>query len=268
MGSICLQALPYLATVGVHAPAQAAVLQVVSGVGMVIVDVLALTSVQRDLPGEVLGRVLGVFDTVVLAGILLASAVAGALLAHAGINVTLIAIGAGVPVIALTGLPALLRADRDTAATTERLRPLVELLSQLDLLAGADRSTLEQLAAGAHEVTVPSGQVIIREGEDADALWVLVRGELSVLAHAGQPGSRDLPKVTAPGYVGELGLLHGIPRTATVWASQDSELLRIEGQDFLAALQAGGSSRSLMALAGTRIARTPWVRPSALESTS
>ena len=86
MGSICVQALPFLITVPVHAPALAALLQVVSGVGMVIVDVLALTSLQRDLPGAVLGRVLGVFDTVVLAGILLASVAVGVLLAHAGVD--------------------------------------------------------------------------------------------------------------------------------------------------------------------------------------
>jgi hypothetical protein len=266
MGSICLQALPFLATIpviAVRAPVLAAVLQVVSGVGMIIVDVLALTSLQRDLPGEVLGRVLGVFDTVVLAGILLASIAAGVLLAHAGVDVALVAVGLGIPAIALAGLPALLRADRTSAAAAERLRPLVELLSGLDLLAGADHGTLERLAAAAEKVTVPAGQVVIREGDKADALWVLIRGELSVRVREGQPGTRDLPPVTAPGYVGELGLLHGIPRTATVRASQDSELLRIGGQDFLAALQDGQASRSLMSVASTRMARTPWVRPSA-----
>ena len=127
MGSICLQALPFLLTVPVHSPVPACLLQVVSGVGMVIVDVLALTTLQRDLPGDVLGRVLGVFDTVVLAGILLASLAAGILLAHADVNVALIAVGVGIPVIGLTGLPALLRADRTSAEAAERLRPLVEV---------------------------------------------------------------------------------------------------------------------------------------------
>ncbi|MGH3151847.1 MAG: cyclic nucleotide-binding domain-containing protein, partial [Streptosporangiaceae bacterium] len=266
MGSICVQALPFLVTIPVitaRAPALAAVLQVVSGVGMVIVDVLALTSLQRDLPGEVLGRVMGVFDTVVLGGILLACAVAGVLLAHAGLNVTLFAVGLGIPAIALTGLPTLLRADQTSAAVASRLRPLVELLSGIDLLAGADHGTLERLAAAASEVAMPAGQVVIREGDQADALWVLIRGELSVRVREGQPGTRDLPPVTAPGYVGELGLLHGIPRTATVRTSQDSELLRIDGQDFLDALQGGQASRSLMSLASTRMARTPWARPSA-----
>ena len=115
MGSICLQALPFLVPSRYTAPVLAAVLQVVSGVGMVIVDVLALTSLQRDLPGAVLSRVLGIFDTVVLGGILLASLATGILLAHAGVIVALVAVGAGIPAVALVGLPALLRADRTSA---------------------------------------------------------------------------------------------------------------------------------------------------------
>ena len=156
---------------------------------MIIVDVLAITSLQRDLPGEVLSRVLGVFDTIVLGGILLASLAAGILLAHAGLDVALIAIGAGFPAIALVGLPALLRADRSSAAQAERLRPRVELLSALDLLAAADRNTLERLAAAATEMTLPAGSTLIREGDAPDALWVLERGELSVTRH-GHPAPR------------------------------------------------------------------------------
>ena len=84
MGSICLQAFPWLLTIPVRSPALASLLQAVSGVGMIIVDVLAITSLQRDLPGDVLSRVLGVFDTIVLGGILVASLGAGILLAHRG----------------------------------------------------------------------------------------------------------------------------------------------------------------------------------------
>jgi hypothetical protein len=257
MGSICLQALPFLVTIPLHVPWLAAVLQVVSGIGMVIVDVLAITSLQRDLPRDTLGRVLGVFDTVILAGILLASLATGILLAHASLDVALALIGIGVPVIGLIGLPTLLRADRTSAAAAERLRPLVDLLSELDLLAGADRSTLERLAAAGEDVARPAGSTVIREGDEADALWILTRGELSVSVAGDGPQPRELAPVTAPGYVGELGLLHGIPRTATVQTSQDSTLLRISGEDFLAALQTYRASPSLLAMAGVRLSRTP-----------
>jgi MFS family permease len=257
MGSICLQALPFLVTIPLHVAWMAAVLQVVSGIGMVIVDVLGITSLQRDLPRDTLGRVLGVFDTVILAGILLASLATGFLLAHASLDATLALIGIGVPVIGLIGLPTLLRADRTSAAAAERLRPLVDLLSELDLLTGADRSMLEQLAAAAEEVSMPSGSVVIREGDEADALWILTRGVLSVSAAGDGPQPRELAPVTAPGYVGELGLMHGIARTASVRTSQESTLLRISGEDFLSALETSRPSPSLIAVAGVRLSRTP-----------
>jgi MFS family permease len=257
MGSICLQALPFLATIPVHSPALACALQVVSGVGMIIVDVLAITSLQRDLPSDVLSRVLGVFDTIVLTGILLASLGMGILLAHAGVGVALAVVGAGVPALGLLGLPTLLRADRASAVAARRLRPRVDLLATLDLLADADRNTLERLAAAAQEITLPADSLVIREGAEADALWVLARGELSVYASGDGGPPHALPPVTAPGYVGELGLLHGIPRTATVWTRQDSTLLRIGGEDFLSALQSSRPSASLLSVAGVRLARTP-----------
>jgi len=257
MGSICLQALPFLVTVAVDSPAPAAVLQVASGFGMVIVDVLALTSLQRDLPRETLGRVLGIFDTVLLGGIVLASLATGILLAHTDVNVALVAVGAGIPALGLVGLPTLLRADRTSAAVARRLRPRVELLARLDLLEGADRRTLERLASAAQEIVMPPDEVVIREGDEADALWILARGELSVSVTGDGPVPRALGVVTAPGYVGELGLLHGIPRTATVVTSEESVLLRIGGQDFLDALEAGRPSPSLLSVAGIRLARTP-----------
>ena len=262
MGSICLQAFPWLLTIPVRSPALAAVLQAVSGVGMIIVDVLAITSLQRDLAGDVLSRVLGVFDTIVLGGILLASLGAGILLAHASLNVAMIAIGAGIPAIGLLGLPTLLRADRTSAAVAERLRPRVDVLSALDLLAGADRNTLERLAAAAEEVVLPVGSTVIRQGDQPDALWVLARGELSVQAIADGGRLHELPPVTAPGYVGELGLLHGIPRTATVRTRQECTLLRINGQVFLAALEESRPSASLVSVARIRMARTPRPLPS------
>ena len=264
MGSICLQTLPWLATVPVRWPAQAAALQAASGAGMVIVNVLAITSLQRDLPRSVLSRVLGILNTIVAGSMLLASLAAGILLAHAGLDVALIAIGAGFPVIGLLGLPALLRADRTSAAVAGRLRSKVTLLSGLDLLAGADRNTLERLAAAAEDVVLPAGSTLIREGDSADALWVLVRGQLSVEAagDGGQP--RELPPVAAPGYVGELGLIHGIPRTATVRTQQECTLLRINGEDFLAALQDSRPSASLLSVAGMRMTRTQTYAPQPL----
>lgn len=257
LGSIGLQALPFAVTATVHAPVLAFVLQVISGIGMIIVDVLAYTALQRDLPRDVLGRVLGVFDAIVLAFTVAASFLGAALLTHSGLHTTLLTIGFGFPVVALLGLPALLKADRESAAVVARLAPRVRLLAALDLFAGASNAVLERLAAAADDVEMPEGNVLIRQGDEANALWVLVSGTLDVRVSGPDGAELELPKVNAPAYVGELGLLHSTARSATVTTADDATLLRIDGKEFLAALEAAPPSVSLQTIAGARLARTP-----------
>jgi CRP-like cAMP-binding protein len=62
--------------------------------------------------------------------------------------------------------------------------------------------------------------------------------------------------VQAPAYVGELGLLHNAPRSATVTTLGDAVVWRIEGTEFLGALEAAPASVSLQNVARTRLART------------
>ncbi len=258
--SILVQTTPFLLLLLVDEPVLAALLMVVSGLGMIVVDVLAITALQRDLPREVLGRVFGALEAVVILGITLASLSISAAMAVWGLDAGLAAVGLVIPAIALLGLPVLLRADAESAAVTEALRPRVELLGILDLLSGVDRNGLERLAKAAEERDLPAGALLLREGDEADALWVLVSGSLSVEARSADGTATTLPTVEAPAYVGELGLLHGTPRTATVHVREDATLLRIDGPAFVEALQGTRASASLMAIAGTRLARTAPLR--------
>lgn len=256
VGSITLQAVPYALTVLTHAPAVAFVLQVISGVGMIIVDVLAITALQRDLERGVLSRVLGVFDAVVLAATAAASFATAAVFSTTDLTTTLVVIGCFFPAVALLCLPLLLTGDRATARRAAQLAPIVDLLARLDLFAGASRTVLEGLAAQAVELQVPARSIVISEGDPADSLYVLVEGALTVRAKGNRQHARQLPKVTAPGYVGELGLIHRVPRTATVRAATPATLLRLDGQAFLAALERSTPTKGFVSLTGTRWART------------
>jgi MFS family permease len=260
MASIALQGLPFAATVLVHSPSAAFVLQVVSGVGMVVVDVLAITALQRDLDGGVLSRVLGSFEAIITAAILFSSFVMAAVVAQHGVETALVITGIGVPLLAMVGLPLLVRGDRAAAAEVALLEPRVALLSRLDLFPSTGRAVLERLARAADEQHLPARTVVISEGATADALWVLVSGSLTVRAKGDAPVARQLPVVTAPGYVGELGLVRGIPRTATVRTREDSVLLRIDGQVFLDALDAAPPTATFISLTGTRWNRTAMLR--------
>jgi MFS family permease len=253
--SIIIQAVPFAVTAWVHSAAPAFALQVISGVGMVVVDVLALTALQRDLDNAVLGRVLGAFEAVLTAAIMLGSFLSAAVLSAYGVPAVLLVVGIGAPALALLGLPLLVRGDRLSAAEVARLAPDIELLGRLDLFADAGRPVLERLAKSAERRLLPAGVDIIRQGDPADSLWILAVGSLAVRADT-DTGVRELPTVSAPGYVGELGLVRGVPRTATVTTASECQLLCIDGARFLSTVESAPPSTSFITLAGARWDRT------------
>lgn len=254
--SIVVECLPLWLCVYVGSVAPGIPLQVVSGAGMVVVDVLAFTSLQRDLPREVLGRVLGSVEVLLLGGSILASFMGSLLLTHVGIGWALGVIGLGFPALGLLGIPSLLRLDTSAAGEVLALRTRTALLEQLELFAAAPQAVLEQLVRGGQEEMVPAGTVLMQQGDLADALWVLEEGALTVRAAYGAAPELEVGRIEAPGYVGELGLLHRRPRNATVVAATDCRLLRISGEDFEAALEQGRPSPALLGVAGARLART------------
>jgi MFS family permease len=256
LAGMLMLALPFAVVAVVHSPAVAFVLQMVSGAGMVVVDVLAVTALQRDLPRDVLSRVLGIFESAVPASLLASSLVTAMILRTAGLTGTLLAIGFGFSAAAVLGLWPIVASDQRSAALLQVLEPRVALLDALDLFNGASRPTLERLAAHAAEAALPAGTYVVREGERADALWVLRSGTVTVTARGEAARVHRLRTLHGPSYFGEIGLLRGLARTATVRATTDCELLRIDADDFFAALQSAAVSSSLLARSTARLARS------------
>jgi CRP-like cAMP-binding protein len=249
-------ALPYAALAGVHSKPPAFILMLVSGAGMLIVDVLADTALQRDLPRDVLSRVLGIFWALIPLSLLIASPITATILHFTDLTTTLLVIGFGFSAAAVLGLGPVLRADSRAVAAVRALRPRVDLLESLDLFAGASRAALETLARGAKEIEMVPDMVVVREGDEADALWVLTSGSVDVSARGEAARPRRLRTMSAPSYFGEIGILRGIPRTATVRTDAPCTLLRIEAADFLAAAQSAGVSRNALDQSTARLARS------------
>jgi MFS family permease len=256
VGGMCLLALPLALSTLVSSALPGALLQVVAGVGMVVVDVLAVTALQRDLPRGVLSRVFGVLETLVLAGVLLASLAASVLLATTSLTTTLLVLGLGFTAASVAGMGPLLAADRRSADALAALRPRIAMLEVLDLFAVAPRTTLEQLARALEQVELPDGAVVVREGEPADALYVVVSGEVEVLARGEREQEQLVRTLGARSCFGEIGLLRGGVRTATVRTTEPTVLWRLSGPDFLAAVEQGQASASIVRLVGSRLART------------
>jgi CRP-like cAMP-binding protein len=179
------------------------------------------------------------------------------------LNAALLIMAFGPTAVGVLGWPALASVDRKSSARAEALAERVALLERLEIFAAASRPILERLAAVARQAEFASGAEIIHEGDPADAIYVLVAGEVEVGARGEQGGpERFLRTMSAPTYFGEIGVLQQVPRTATVRAISACRCERIEGADLLEALNSTPPSVSLMENARSRLALThPSVTP-------
>jgi len=104
----------------------------------------------------------------------------------------------------------------------------VEILRKVDLFSCLSVKEAQKLLSSMKLVSISGGKILIKKGEEEHSLYVLIQGKLQVsqLDKNGKLGTpfAEIPPGTI---VGEISLLTGRPRTATVFAYRDSVLLRI-----------------------------------------
>lgn len=126
-------------------------------------------------------------------------------------------------------------------------------LAASGLFVDVEPAVLAQFDREANWVRVRSGETLVRQGDVAHDMFVVVHGSLEVIV-VGRSGAARLVDVLGPGAsVGEMALLADAPRSATVRAIRDSELLRIAKADFLRLLDE--HPRTVVALARTLVQR-------------
>lgn len=100
-------------------------------------------------------------------------------------------------------------------------------LARSGLFAGVNPEFLERLAAEVEWVDLPAGSTLFEEGDDADSLYVIVRGRIRISS-----GNQTLAELGRDEPLGELGLLAAQPRSATARAIRDTELARLDHPAF------------------------------------
>lgn len=113
----------------------------------------------------------------------------------------------------------------DVASASERER----LLSGVDLLASLTTQHRELMAQRARLLEFGAGEAIVREGEPGDSMYIVASGSVSVVLEA---SGTTVATIEPGGYFGEMSLLTGDPRTASVMATGDVRVLEIDASVF------------------------------------
>jgi len=234
-------------------PAAAIVLMGVLGVGNTLVDVSAVTLLQRAVKDEVLGRVFGALQSVLIGASAIGALIAPVLIDAVGIRVSLIITGAVLPVATALLWVRLRAIDARSHVKTE----LIELLRVNSIFAALPPPTIEHLASKLIPTTVEAGATVVRQGESGDRYYIVQSGRCEVWID----GEKAAEVGPGEGF-GEIALLRDVPRTATVKAVEGTRLLALDRDDFIAAVTGHAPSREAAdAIVGARLSSVSGLAP-------
>lgn len=110
--------------------------------------------------------------------------------------------------------------------------PARKVLAETELLRVLDSPALDQILPALDQVRVPGGQLVFCQGDMGDCLYLLAYGRLRVSVERADGSEEIVGEVGRGESVGEMALLTGEKRTATVRAVRDSELYRLSADAF------------------------------------
>jgi NTE family protein len=131
-------------------------------------------------------------------------------------------------------LPSL--AESEDSRSPGPKQTVAEFLRNVPVFAALAPDMLERVAGLAEDVGLDSGAWLFREGDAADGLYVVRIGHLEAIQGEREP--QRINTLTRGAVLGELALLNDSPRSASIRALRDSELLKIGKSHFDSLLQA------------------------------
>jgi small-conductance mechanosensitive channel/CRP-like cAMP-binding protein len=117
----------------------------------------------------------------------------------------------------------------------------VTLLKSFELFASLTDEETQALATQLIPTPLALGDVATKQGEPSDSLHILARGQVGIFrdsSESGQPRRQRLTTLSAPQYFGEMGLLTGQARSATILAESEALCYRLDKRGFEAIIRA------------------------------
>jgi hypothetical protein len=111
-------------------------------------------------------------------------------------------------------------------------KKLIALLAKCDLLRHRPPDDIEGVLPAIRSRCLAAGQILFRAGDPGDALYIVASGGVDVLSDDPAEDQKTIAQLTEGQAFGEMALLTGHPRTATIRATIDTDLLEI-GKEIL-----------------------------------
>ena len=217
-------ALPLAVTAYSHRAVVTLALLVVVGLGRAVLDTAAHTLLQRSVPTDLLGRMFGIIEGLSMAGLAVGSILVPLLVRLTGSTGALIGVAALLPAALLVGMRTLAMVDHAAQVPVVQIA-LFRSIPHFRLL---PTPVLEGLARVARRREFSDGETIIREGDRGDDFFAVAEGRVRVVQHCTELGSQG----RGTGF-GEIALLRGVPRSATVIADGPVVVYALDGAEFV-----------------------------------
>lgn len=135
-----------------------------------------------------------------------------------------------------------------------RHEELQTALARVSLFDDLPEEELTRLVTGAHLLSLPAGTLIIQQGDVSDAMYVLLEGRLKVFL-GNEEGREVILNFLDPGEAfGELALIDGEPRSASIMVIQPARMAMLPRSHFQECLgQSGEMARRLLLMLARRL---------------
>jgi hypothetical protein len=107
----------------------------------------------------------------------------------------------------------------------------IEAIGNVPLFANLNIRELAALAMASTSAQAKEGEIIIREGESGRVLYILLTGQAAVIKGWGTSNEMILDWIEEKGFFGEMALIDGQPRSATIRVTSAASLLVLRGED-------------------------------------
>jgi CRP-like cAMP-binding protein len=106
-----------------------------------------------------------------------------------------------------------------------------EFLETIPIFAGLNADAVSEIAYAVEEAEFRTGEIIVREGEPGNRMFIIHTGRVEVVKHLGQPRETILATFGSRDFLGEMSIIECVARAASLRAVEDSFLFALKGID-------------------------------------